>query len=75
MPSTFGERLREIRKSLKLTQTEFGNLFGLSHPHISNVENGRDNPSEMFIRFIIEKLNVDEQWLRTGISQKDSHRF
>lgn len=61
-----GERIQELRKSKNLTQTEFGKMFGVTHAHISSIERGKENPSEMFILFIVEKLKVNEIWLRTG---------
>lgn len=61
-----GERFRMLRKNMRLTQTEFGQMFGVTHAHISAIEKGKTNPSEMFILFIVEKLKVDEVWLRTG---------
>lgn len=63
---SIGERIQVLRKSKKLTQAEFGKLFGVTHSHISSIERGKENPSEMFMLFIIEKLDVDEAWLRTG---------
>lgn len=63
---SIGERIQVLRKSKKLTQAEFGKLFGVTHAHISSIERGKENPSEMFMLFIIEKLDVDEAWLRTG---------
>ena len=64
--NNIGERIQELRKSKKLTQAEFGKMFGVTHAHISSIERGKENPSEMFMLFIIEKLGVDETWLRTG---------
>lgn len=66
MSSHIGERLQEIRKSKNLTQTEFGKMFGVTHAHISSIERGKENPSEMFILFMIEKFKVDEKWFRLG---------
>lgn len=70
---TIGERIQQIRKSKKLTQTEFGKMFGVTHAHISSIERGKDKPSEMFILFIIEKLKINETWLRTGKGKMDDH--
>lgn len=61
-----GKRIQDLRKSKKLTQAEFGKLFGVTHAHISSIERGKENPSEMFILFIIEKMKVSETWLRNG---------
>ena len=41
--NTIGERIKEIRKDEHLTQVEFAQIFGLSHSHISNIENNREN--------------------------------
>lgn len=64
--NSIGERIQVLRKSKKLTQAEFGKMFGVTHAHISSIERGRENPSEMFMLFIIEKLDINESWLRTG---------
>lgn len=64
--NNIGERIQELRKSKKLTQAEFGKIFGVTHAHISSIEHGREKPSEMFILFIIEKMNINEEWLRNG---------
>lgn len=61
-----GSRIQLLRKSKKLTQAEFGKLFGVTHAHISSIERGKENPSEMFMLFIIEKMKVSESWLRNG---------
>ena len=66
MNNHIGERLQVIRKSKNLTQTEFGKIFGVTHAHISSIERGKENPSEMFILFIIEKFKIDEKWFRSG---------
>lgn len=68
-----GKRIQELRKSKKLTQAEFGKIFGVTHAHISSIEHGREKPSEMFILFIIEKMNISEEWLRNG--EGDMERF
>lgn len=64
--NNIGERIQELRKSMKLTQSEFGKMFGVTHAHISSIERGKEHPSEMFMLFIVEKLGIDETWLRTG---------
>ena len=68
---TIGEKIKQIRKDNKLTQTEFAELFGLSHSHISNIENNRENPSETLILFICTKFNVSYEWMKYGENEKD----
>lgn len=38
--STQGERIKKIRKELRMTQTEFGKKIGMSKQYFSKVENG-----------------------------------
>lgn len=64
--NTIGERIKEIRKDEHLTQVEFAQIFGLSHSHISNIENNRENPSETLLLFICSKFNVCYDWLVDG---------
>lgn len=61
------ERIKAIRKSLDLTQTEFGERFGVSRDVIANIENGRVAPTELQIRTISRIFNVDYGWLRDGL--------
>ena len=58
-------RIKEIRKSLNLTQKEFGNAIGLKSS-ISEIELGYAPITERTIIAICSKFNVNEQWLRTG---------
>ena len=60
------ERIKELRKSLKLSQEEFGDAIGLTKSSISNVEKGVRNVTEQHIKLITIAYNVNEHWLRTG---------
>ena len=68
--TTIGERIKSIRKDTKLTQADFAEIFGLSHSHISNIENNREKPSETLVLFICSKLNINYDWLKNGIGEK-----
>lgn len=70
MQYTIGEKIKIIRKDNKLTQTEFAKMFGLSHSHISNIENNRENPSETLILFVCSKFNISYNWLKNDIGDK-----
>lgn len=59
-------RIRELRKSLKLTQQEFGNKIGLSKASIGNIENGIINLTDRNVSLICSTYNVNENWLRNG---------
>ena len=59
-------RIKELRKKLKLTQTEFGNRIGVKGNTITGYETGIRSPSEAVIVSICREFNVSENWLRTG---------
>lgn len=63
---SLGERLREFRKSLKLTQREFGDRLQLKPNSIAQIEGGR-NTSDQTIRMICREFGISEEWLRTGV--------
>lgn len=63
---TLGERIREVRKSLKMTMDQFGERIGVTKSTISNIENGNRNATEHMIKSICREFEVNEEWLRTG---------
>lgn len=60
------ERLKKIRKELKLTQAEFGAKLGLSHASISMIENGSNALTERMALSISNTFNVNMEWLLYG---------
>lgn len=61
------ERLKTLRKHLKLTQKEFAQSIGLKSPStIGNIELGLIQLSDRNISAICDRFDVDETWLRTG---------
>lgn len=61
-----GERIREVRKFLKLTMEQFGDKIGFTKSTISNIENGNRNATEHMIKSICREFSVDYMWLTTG---------
>lgn len=59
-------RIKELRKSLGLTGSEFGERIGITKSSVSTIESGRSNPSDQTIRSICREFGVNEVWLRTG---------
>lgn len=60
------ERIKQVRKDLKLTQVEFGEKIGVKGNTITNYENGLRNPTDAVILSICREFSVNEHWLRTG---------
>ena len=64
--STIGDRIRNIRKSESMTMDKFGERLGVSKSAISEIENGRRNPSNQMFNSICREFNVNPSWLRDG---------
>lgn len=60
------ERIKQIRKEKKLSQSEFGKNINLSQNHISSIEKGVRSITDRIINDICKIYNVNENWLRTG---------
>lgn len=60
------DRLKQVRKSLSLTQEELGNILGVTKSRISVYEKDEDIPNRA-IKTLCKDLNVNELWLREGI--------
>ena len=52
-------KLKELRKSKKMTQEEIANELGISRPMYTNIENGRRNPSLKVMKKIVDFLGED----------------
>lgn len=60
------DRIKQVRKSQKLTQTAFGDIIGVKGNTITNYETGLRNPTDAVIKSICREFGVNEEWLRTG---------
>lgn len=60
-----GERIKELRKALNLTQIAFGERIGLKQNSVALIEAGRAT-SDQTIFAICREFRVNEAWLRTG---------
>ena len=59
-------RLKSIRKEKHLTQDGFSQILGVSRTAYAKYENGLVVPSDTFIKLVVEKFSINEDWLRTG---------
>lgn len=72
MSDSINERIRALRKSLKLNQTEFGQRIGLKSGAVSKMEQEGGTVIDQNIRLICQTFHVSEQWLRTGAGPMES---
>lgn len=63
---TQGERVKEVRKSLKMTLEEFGSKVGVAKQTISRIENGVNNLTDQMAKSICREYNVNYDWLLSG---------
>lgn len=63
------ERIRELRKKLRLSGEKFGEKIGLKRVAISQLETGRTTPTNQTIMSICREFNVSEEWLRNGTGE------
>lgn len=60
------DRIRAIRKNMKMSQTEFGAEIGCSQTAVAKYEGGQVIPDKPVRMLICSKFNVNEEWLETG---------
>jgi transcriptional regulator with XRE-family HTH domain len=63
------ERIKEVRKSLGLTQDAFGERLGVLGASISSLEKGKSSVTEQTVKLIVSEFGVNETWLRTGAGE------
>ena len=61
------ERIKELRKKLKLTQQEFADALSIKRNTVATYEMGRNEPIDAVIALICKTFGVNEEWLRTGV--------
>ena len=64
---TFGQRVRELRESKRMTQDELASGAGVQRPEISKIENGKSEPNLRTIRKIARTLEMSLSELFTGV--------
>ena len=60
------QRIKQLRRSLDLTQQDFAERIGLKQNSIALIESGKRNISNQAVLSICREFNVNETWLRTG---------
>lgn len=60
------ERLKEIRKSKKLSQAEFAEMLNISRGHLAGLESGAKNITDRLVNDICRVFNVNTSWFIDG---------
>lgn len=60
------ERIKQLRKLLNMSQTDFGARIGVKQGTITGYERGFRTPTDAVILSICREFDINEEWLRTG---------
>lgn len=60
------ERVKQVRKSLGISQESFGNALGVTKTAICAIEAGRRGLTEQMAKAICREFNVNYDWLKDG---------
>lgn len=61
------ERIKVLRKVLKLSQGQFAAALGTTRDVIANLERERSEPKKAFLDLICTIFNVNPEWLINGL--------
>ena|SRR6476646_8708259 len=63
MPTTFGDRLRQLRLSRNYSQRDLGRLLSISYTYVSKLENGATEhpPKEQLLEQMADLFGVDAE--------------
>ena len=62
----WGKRIRKVRDELGVSQSQFGDLVGVSYVYIWMLERESRRPSQALVIAIATRTGTNEGWLRTG---------
>lgn len=60
------ERIKQIRKYLKLSQPDFGKRLGVSRDVIANIDRDAVEPKMIFLEHLCQVYKVNPDWLLHG---------
>ena len=60
------QRIKEIRRSLKMTQVCFSRVIALSSGYLAGIETNKRRVNDRLVKLICSSFKVNEQWLRSG---------
>ena len=60
------DRIKAVRKGLKLSQNDFGKRIYISQSLLTEIEAGNRKVNNRIIQLIVSQYNVNKEWLLTG---------
>jgi transcriptional regulator with XRE-family HTH domain len=60
------DRLKKIRTTLNLSQREFSKRMFISQSLYSDIESGKVELKERYVRLISSQFNISIDWIKTG---------
>jgi transcriptional regulator with XRE-family HTH domain len=63
---TVSDRIKQLRKSLRMSQVEFAKAIYVSNGYIAELEGDFRKVNDRIIRLIVLTFGVSESWLKTG---------
>ncbi|MDR1931157.1 MAG: helix-turn-helix domain-containing protein [Treponema sp.] len=66
MRETINQRIKKLRKELKLTQNEFSAVITISSGQLACIETEKRIVNNRTIKLVCDSFNVSNVWLRTG---------
>jgi tetratricopeptide (TPR) repeat protein len=73
VPTTLGQRVRQARVARGLTQSELADSR-FSKQYVSQIERDQLRPTEATLTWIADRLEVDPQFLATGVDGRELER-
>jgi transcriptional regulator with XRE-family HTH domain len=66
MEETINQRIKKLRKQLKLTQNGFSAVITISAGQLACIETEKRVVNDRTIKLICDSFNASDTWLRTG---------
>jgi transcriptional regulator with XRE-family HTH domain len=63
---TVNQRIKKLRKELKLTQNEFSSIITISSGQLACIETEKRTVNDRTIKLICDSFKINGEWLKTG---------
>jgi transcriptional regulator with XRE-family HTH domain len=60
------ERIKQVRKTLNITQRNFCKQISVSQSSLGEIETGVRNVNDRIMQLICSQFNVNKNWIKTG---------